>query len=178
MANITEIQTLRDTTQQTVIKLTGMFDGSGQESNTGRIVAGSLAGALDNIGVPMRALTSTNVALSFYGLSVTRIEYNINMPSTATPGYLRLNWGGAAGSNGTIVVLGNGSGSIGNEHAESIVNPLAPLGGGGIGITSVGATIGSSYTIILELRKDNAHFSRGQHADPAAFNYSPYNLTP
>jgi hypothetical protein len=38
---------------------------------------------------------------------------------------------------------------------------------------------GDSYTIILELRKDNAHYQRGQFNDPAAFNYGPnFTLRP
>lgn len=182
MANTLEIQTLRDTTQHAVIKLIGMFDGSGQESNTGRIVAGSLYGALDNVGRIMLSATSTNVALPAYKLDVTRIEYNVNMPTT-TNGFVRLFWNGAAASNGTIAAL-NFAGSFGNDHSEQIVNPLLPIpaiagaGGGGIGISTVGAVAGSSYTIILELRKYNEVFDHGQARDPAAFNFAPYNLRP
>jgi hypothetical protein len=36
----------------------------------------------------------------------------------------------------------------------------------------------TSYTIVMELRKDNAHYQRGQFNDPAAFNYPPFGLTP
>jgi hypothetical protein len=36
----------------------------------------------------------------------------------------------------------------------------------------------NSYTIIMELRKHNEYYSRGQFKDPAAFNYKPYGLTP
>jgi len=37
---------------------------------------------------------------------------------------------------------------------------------------------GDSYTIILELRKDNAFYQRGQFNDPAAFNYGNYGPRP
>ena len=177
MANTLEIQTIKDSNQLTVIKLTGIFDGSGQETNTARIVAGSLSGALDANSKPMRSILSlSNTALPFYGLSVKRIEYHVNMP-TSTTGFVRLAWQGNSGSNGTIAVL-NGVGSIGGEQAETITNPLSPVGGGGIALSTIGAAAGSSYTIILELRKDNAHFDRGQFSDPAAFNYPPYGLNP
>ena len=49
---------------------------------------------------------------------------------------------------------------------------------GDIGITSRGMVANSSYTIIIELRKNNADYQRGQFNDPAAFNYPPYDLTP
>jgi hypothetical protein len=35
-----------------------------------------------------------------------------------------------------------------------------------------------SYTMVIELRKNNAHYQRGQFNDPAAFNYPPYGLKP
>src|SRR5208282_392769 len=45
--NIYTFQTLKDTTERTVIKITGAFDGSGQEANNNRFVANTLYGALD-----------------------------------------------------------------------------------------------------------------------------------
>jgi hypothetical protein len=50
---------------------------------------------------------------------------------------------------------------------------------GDIGIQTYGANVANStYNVILEIRKDNAHYQRGQFNDPAAFNYSPYTLEP
>jgi len=46
MANRFSYQVLKDDTQTAVIKLTGAFDGSGQESNVARIQANTLYGAL------------------------------------------------------------------------------------------------------------------------------------
>jgi hypothetical protein len=42
----------------------------------------------------------------------------------------------------------------------------------------MGALANSIYNIVIELRKDNYEYSRGQDRDPAAFNYPPYDLTP
>ena len=47
-----------------------------------------------------------------------------------------------------------------------------------IGIQTFGATANATYNIVMELRKDNAHYDRGQFEDPAAFNYPPYGVTP
>jgi hypothetical protein len=49
---------------------------------------------------------------------------------------------------------------------------------GDMGIQTRGMIANSSYTIVIEFRKDNAHYQRGQFNDPAAFNYPPYNLRP
>jgi hypothetical protein len=49
---------------------------------------------------------------------------------------------------------------------------------GDIGIITRGMTANNAYTVIVELRKDNAHYQRGQFNDPAAFNYTPYNMRP
>ena len=64
MANKFTYQVLRDTTTDAVIKLTGQFDGaSGNESNTARIVANTLYGALDANNVPFySALSASNTA--------------------------------------------------------------------------------------------------------------------
>ena len=50
MANKYTYQVLRDTSTEAIIKLTGFFDGSGQESNNARIAANSFAGALATNG--------------------------------------------------------------------------------------------------------------------------------
>ena len=53
MANSYTSQVIKDTTESVVIKLTASFDGSGQESNTARIVANTLYGALATNGYPV-----------------------------------------------------------------------------------------------------------------------------
>ena len=49
---------------------------------------------------------------------------------------------------------------------------------GDIGIRTRGMVANTSYTIIMELRKDNAYYQRGQFNEPAAFNYPPYGVKP
>ena len=50
---------------------------------------------------------------------------------------------------------------------------------GDIGVTTRGMSANDAYTIVVELRKDNAHYQRGQFNDPAAFNFGPnYNTRP
>jgi hypothetical protein len=49
---------------------------------------------------------------------------------------------------------------------------------GNIGVRTRGMGANTSYTIILELRKENEYYQRGQFNDPAAFNYPPYGVRP
>lgn len=175
MANTYGINVLKDENQHAVIKLTAKFDGSGQESNTARIVANSLNHALATNGYPVANVWggSANTTLPYYGLSVYRIWYDCS-----TTGDVELTW--SATSSNTIMFLNSNGEYDGAGNWISIPNPTAGAAGsnGNIGITTRGMVANDSYTIIVELRKDNAYYSRGQFNDPAAFNYSPYGMKP
>ena len=84
--NIFTYQVIKDTTEHAVIKLTGLFDGSGQESNTARIAANTLYGALNANTVP-GLLSDGGTALPYYGLTINRIWYD-----TASTGSVELFW--------------------------------------------------------------------------------------
>ena len=166
-------QIIKDTTQKTVIKLTGSWTDGVQESNTYRIFANTLYGALDANNVPLRSSLSVgNTPLPYYNLQVTKINYNVNLP---TPGYIQLYWQGT--TPGVIANLER-NGQYGENDGWPSITNNAVGANGHIGIASFGATANSSSTIFIEIRKDNAQFDRGQFEDPAAFNYPPYNLKP
>lgn len=173
MANVFTYQILRDTNQLSVIKLTGKFDGSGQEANTARIQANSLYGALDVNGVPLyTSLSVSNTALSFYELSIDRLGYNV---ASHQQGYIELFWAGVTPS--TILTL-DLAGTYGEEQGMVAIKNNAITPTGDIGINSFGMSANCSYSIIVELRKNNKMYDRGQFSDPASFNYPPYGLTP
>ena len=191
MSNKFTYQILRDTNTDAVIKLTGVFDGSGQEANGSRIQANSLAYALDANGAPLHtALSVSNTYLSYYDLQVTGLKYYVNFP-TSTVGAVEIYWNGAGATNAaqyansaTIFHL-NMQGEFGlGEQLPAIMNNsgntsiLNSVGNGDIGVATQGATANSSYTLIIAVRKNNQMFSRGQFQDPAAFNYKPYGITP
>ena len=172
MSNVYTFQTIKDTTEHVVIKLTASFDGSGQESNAARIQANTLYGAL-NANTTPGLLSSGGSALSYYGLSLYRLWYDCS-----TTGDVELYW--KANSNKTLMFL-NGNGEYdGAGNWVTIPNNTAGTAGsnGDIGIVTRGMVSGDSYTIILELRKDNAYYQRGQFNDPAAFNYGNYSIRP
>jgi len=191
MANKFTYQILRDTTTDSVIKLTGTFDGtSGQELNNSRITANSLNNALATNGFLLANATSAyaNTALPFYDLQLTGLKYYVNLPtSTGTAGAIgtvEIFWNGygttlaSQYANSATIFHLNGSGEFGlGEQLPSITNNSVN-GNGDIGIQTTGATSNSAYTLIVTLRKNNSMYARGQFQDPAAFNYGAYKLTP
>lgn len=177
MANEFTYQVIKDTTEKAVIKLTGKFDSTIQEDNAHRIQANTLYGALDANNVPLRsALSVSNTAKSYYGTTVHRIWYDT---LNATNADVELFWN-ADTSNTLMLMSGNGE-YDGAGNWVTIPNPIVGADGcnGDIGIRTRGMGANNSYTIVIELRKDNAHYQRGQFNDPAAFNYGPeYGIRP
>lgn len=181
MPNRFSYQVLKDDTQFAVIKLTGEFDGaSGQEDNISRIAANTLYGALDTSRANLLSSTSNTGALSYYGLTLTRLWYDTD----TSAGDVQLYWSNTASStaaDGTPLFFVQGSGEYDVTGSWiTIKNPVVgPNNNGDIAIRTRGQVANSSYTIVLELRKDNFYYQRGQFNDPAAFNYGPdYQLRP
>lgn len=180
MANVFTFQTLKDTTESAIIKLTGIFDGSGDEDNAARIQVNTLYGALDANGVPLYTSASvSNTALSFYEVSILNNMYDCNFGQGI--GHLELYWSSNNPANnytafalfGQNELLGQNLGNVSVRNN----NPNADRNGN-IGVKTVGMVAGGSYTLILELRKFNEYFQRGQFNDPAAFNFGPYGIKP
>jgi hypothetical protein len=192
MANKFTYQVLRDTVTDSVIKITGTFDGTtGNEQNGSRIAANSLFGALDANNVPLRTgLSVSNTALPYYNLQLTGLKYYVNMPSTTPIGSVELYWNGAGSTyaaqyaNSATIFHLNSQGEFGlGEQLPSIINNSglgisANVGNGDLGIATQGVVANSAYTLIISLRKDNAYYQRGQFNDPSAFNFGSYKLTP
>ena len=172
MANSFTYQVIKDTTEHAVIKITGSFDGTGQESNNARIAANSLYGALNANATP-GLLSSGGSALSYYGLSLHRLWYDC-----AAGGDVQLYW--KATTNVPMIIM-NGNGEYdGAGNWTTIPNNARGTAGcnGDIGIVTRGMAANDSYTIVAELRKENEYYQRGQFNDPAAFNYTPYDTRP
>jgi hypothetical protein len=180
MPNRYTYQVLKDDTQHAVIKLTGEFDGSGQESNIARIAANSFYGALATNGYPVANIYggSANTTLPYYGLTINRLWYDTD----TSAGDIQLYWANTATtvSNGVPIMFIQGNGEYdGNGNWITIKNPTVGANvNGDIAILTRGQVANASYTIIMELRKDNAYYQRGQFNDPAAFNYGNFGLKP
>jgi hypothetical protein len=167
---VTSYLVMKDTTEHAVIKLTAKFDGTTQENNHTRIRANTLYGALNTTG---GLLSAGGTRLPYYGLSIHRLWYDC-----ACDGDVQLFWD--ADTAGMILML-NGNGEY-DGAGNWITIPNQTVGTanatGDIGVITRGMTANSSYSIIIEVRKDNAHYQRGQFNDPAAFNYGEYGLKP
>jgi hypothetical protein len=173
--NVFTTQIIKDTTERAVIKLTGKFDGSGQEDNPNKISANSLYGALNTDGT---LLSEGGTPLDYYGLSIHRLWYDT---VNATTSDVELYWN-ANPTIGALMLSGTYE-YDGNSNWVTLPNAAYGADGvsdcnGDIGIRTRGMVANTSYTIIIELRKDNAYYQRGQFNDPAAFNYGNYGLSP
>ena len=192
MANKFTSQILRDTTTDTVIKITGVFDGSSNEMNVSRIQANTLNNALATNGYLLANTTSVfaNTPLPYYDLQLTGVKYYVNFPTNSVGG-VEIFWSGnntgtmaSSYANSSTIFHLNGDGEFGlGEQLPSILNNtgipnINTAGNGDIGIQTIGVVANASYTMILSLRKNNAMYQRGQFNDPAAFNYKPYGVTP
>jgi hypothetical protein len=177
MANSYGYQILKDDTQHTIIKLTGKFDGTGQEANNYRISANSFSGALATNGFPVvnNAGYIANTAINYYGLALYRLWFDCTNSNAAD---VEVFWN--ATTPQTIAILSGVGEYDGAGNWITISNPTQgkPGSNGDIGITTRGMVANNSYTLIMELRKQNEYYSRGQFRDPAAFNYPPYGTTP
>jgi hypothetical protein len=199
MANKYTYQVLRDTVQDCIIKLTGVFDGTGQEANNVRIQANTLYGALDANGVPLYSgISKSNTALPYYDLQLIGVSYFVNMGLGT--GTVELFWNGygstvaAQYANSATIFHLNQQGDYGqisgsqlpviyNNAPNMVYNTAqgvtsANTARGDMGVYTSGAAANSSYTLIVAFRKNNAYYQRGQFNDPAAFNFGPYNITP
>lgn len=177
MANQFTYQVIKDTTEHTVIKLTGRFDGTnGQEDNASRIQANTLYGALDANNVPLgTALSLSNTAKPYYGLTVHRLWYDTLNSTNAD---VELYW--KADTSNTLMLLSGNGEYDGASNWVTIPNPIVGAAGcnGDIGVRTRGMGANNSYTLVIELRKDNHYYQRGQFNDPAAFNFGEYSITP
>ena len=192
MPNKFSYQMLRDSTTDSVIKITGAFDGlSGQELNTTRISANTLSGAIATNGflVANNQGGAANTTQAYYDLQLTGVKYLVNFP-TANVGGVELFWSGAGSTptaqyaNSATIFHMNMQGEYGlGEQLPSILNNSglgipANTGNGDLGVMTTGGTANAAYTIIITLRKNNAMYQRGQFNEPSAFSIKPYGVTP
>ena len=174
MATSNSTQILIDTTKRTVIKRVGIFDtAGGNEALTVVIDPRALSGALNANNLPYQAGNTTAPGFANSAFTISRVLYNVD----AEVGHLQLKWQGTT-SDATIYALAGGAGDT-NPQAQLPATPNNAIGPtGNVTITTVGTTANASYTLIIELHKDNRFYSSGQFTDPAAFNYPPYGVTP
>ena len=110
------------------------------------------------------------------GLSVHRLWYDT---VNAVAGDVELYWYSTAKAN-TLMFLSGNCEYDGAGNWVTIPNSARGQAGcnGDIGLRTRGMTANTSYTIVIELRKDNAHYQRGHLTEPGAFNYNTYGVRP
>lgn len=175
MANEFTTQILKDTTEHVILKLTGKWDTDAQEDNPNRISANSFVGALNTDG---GLLSDGGTPLDYYGLTLHRLWYD-GYNNTLCD--LELYWN--ANPTVTLMLLSGNSEYDGAGNWVTISNNAHNADGvtdcnGDVGVRTRGFTANSSYTLVIEFRKQNEYYQRGQLTDPGAFNAPPYNVRP
>lgn len=161
MANILKGHRIIDSNKRTLIKYVFLSDGTAV-ANATLVDASSLQFALNTNGQIM----SSNVnPRSTYNTTIKRI-----FGSAKANSYVALQWEGA--SNTEIVTFGNGSfdydfQSMG-DGAIIPNNETNPTGD--ILFTVNNNKNFDSFTLFIDLKKDNNDYDAGQTADPYAFN--------
>lgn len=176
MATANSQQTLIDTTKRVVIKRIGIFDASGgNEVQTVMLDPRSLSGLLNANGALWQTGNTLPAGFAAGALTLHRVVYNVD----AEVGHLQIKWQGVdSGNDKTILALGVGSGDTNPNDNLPVIPNNSPNPSGNLTIQTVGTSANAAYTLIMEFHKNGTYFSSGQHADPAAFNYPPYGVTP
>lgn len=142
---VSNTQILLDTTKRTVIKITGT--GTNQ-ANTTILNANSLNGAIANLG--------------YHELTVRRIMHSI------TDGYVKLYWQGASANVDMVNI--SGAGTIDFIPESMVLNNNATNPSGNVGLSTAGMGANSAFTVVVDLRKNTAHYDPGSALDPEMYN--------
>lgn len=164
MATVITTQTLVDTTSRSLIKIVGV---GGTDANVSLITAANLAFALTSNGRAVVTPGDTANAKSQYRTTVRRVFGQGQMTAGK---YVMLHWKNDANTN--MVSFGDGAfdynfssdGSVGSIPQPSIANTTGDI------LFSSTAASTDSWTLFIDLKKDNRDYSAGQIADPMAFN--------
>ena len=161
MANILKGHRIIDSTRRKLVKYVFISDGTAV-ANTTLLDASSLQFALNSTGQIM----SSNVnPRSMYRTSIKRIFGTAKANS-----YISLQWEGA--SNTEIVTFGDGSFDYDFQSmGDGAVIPNNETNPTGDILFSVnGNKVNDTFTLFIDLKKDNNDYDAGQTADPYAFN--------
>ena len=161
MANVLKGQKIIDSTRRTLLKYVFLSDGTAV-ANTTLVDASMLQFALNTSG---QIMTSNVNPKTTYRTTIKRI-----FGSAKANSYVTLQWEGT--SNTEIVTFGNGTfdydfQSMG-DGATLFNNDSSPTGD--ILFTVNNNKNNDSFTLFIDLKKDNNDYDAGQTADPYAFN--------
>jgi len=162
MSNTFTYDILKDSTKDVFIKLTGNFTSSNNESNNNRISANSFLGALNSYGFD---ISNGGIPLNYYGFTIKNVWHSINNNLTVELFY--------NGSNNNPILILNNSGEYRISKYSTPLSNYEFNTNGNIGIKTFGASNNSSYTLILEIHKNNNYYDSGKLNNNQDFNNFP-----
>lgn len=164
MANIIREHRIVDNNKRSLIKYVMISDGTA-ESNSKLVDASTLSGALN---VNNQLMLSNTHPRTNYRTTIKRV-----FGQAKANGYFTINWQGD--SNSEIVTISNGSFDYNFENlGDNAVIPNPETNAtGDILLTSYNNKTGDSFTLFVDLRKNNEDYHAGQFSDPVSFNRGP-----
>lgn len=176
MANLFESQVILDTNKRAVLKFTGVFDGSGQETANTKIIGKTLFGAL-------AADANNRVLVSNGGTARANYNYAINrVVAIVAGGSVQIKWDG--GTPATALILTNGYCDINSQDDLGTIPNNAINPNGNVTFTSIGAVAQSAYSIQIDIRKgpnqanQACDYQMGQLTKPSDFNFGTFSVKP
>lgn len=164
MANLLREHRLIDNNKRALLKYVFVSDGTAA-ANVTLVDASTLNYALNANGYIMSSNTNP---LATYRTSIKRIFGYANGPTAGS--YYKLQWGSSA--NTEIITFGSSQFDYNfsiNGDTALINNPDANSTGD-ILLTVSNMGAGNTFTLFIDLKKDNNDYDAGQTADPRAFN--------
>lgn len=164
MANNFNYQVISDNNKKIILYLTGELDANGEIANT-KVIGSALPGALSVDANNNVLVANGGTPRSTYRYTVARIAHNVNIPS----GYLRMYWEGT-GTNSTLYDA-SGNFDFNAYNNIGVIPNSANSPTGNIIFSTVNASSNCSYSIFLEIHKNNLDYNAGQILRPNDFNF-------
>jgi hypothetical protein len=169
MANLIREHRIIDNNKRTLVKYVFLSDGTGVANST-LLDASTLRFALN---ANSQIMSSNTHPRSSYGISIKRI---FGLGHLKNNGYVKIQW--CSESNTEIVIFNDNNFDFNFEamgDGATISCPDASPNGD-ILYTTDGFTAGDTFTLFIDIRKNQSDYDQGQTADPAAFNRGNYSL--
>lgn len=168
MANRTLSQTLVDTHKRTLLKYYLASDATAT-ANASIIKFSNLNYALNTNGY-----ISTTDPRANYGVGIKRI-YGYNKTQNAG-GYITLRWEDDANTEIISLASGNFDVDMSGPSGDNAVIKSPTGNVKGLLLSMTAPTAGDTFTLFVDMHKDNHDFDAGAAADPAAFNKGTWAL--
>lgn len=166
MANLVREHKLIDSTKRTLVKYVFIGDGT-PVANTILVDTSMLSGALNTAGYIMSSNTNPR---SKYDVAIKRAHGQL---SSNVGSYVKLQFHGTQNAETLVIGPGNFDFHFETSGDGAVIKNEEAGANGDILYSTGNLPAGATLTLFLDLKKNNASYSAGQHASPIDFNRGP-----